>query len=341
MSISVPLLEVASLSFGAALILTPLLRRLAVATGTIDHPDVRKTHPEPTPLLGGVAVAAAAVAGPVLAWAALGSAVGLPHPGIIVGAALSLVIGLWDDRRPMPPLGKLIGQLAVALILVYWGTDVPELRAHPLAGTVAILAVAALLNAVNFLDAADGIVSALVPVAAGGFAALAMLYGAPVHLALAWALIGACCGFLVFNAPPARIFLGDAGSHVLGFALAALGMEALGRSLTGAHVAGVLLLFAYPFFDVLFVIGDRLLGRRPIYVAGVDHSIHRLGRLFGQWGTLGIVTLAAIANALVGIWVWGRGRTDIALGALLVSGLAYAVFGLWLRRVCPTPRSDT
>jgi UDP-GlcNAc:undecaprenyl-phosphate GlcNAc-1-phosphate transferase len=263
------------------------------------------------------------------------------HPGIVAGAVLSLVIGLWDDRRPMPPLGKLLGQLAVALVLVYWGTEVPGIRAHPLAGAVAILAVAALLNAVNFLDAADGIVAALVPVTAGGFAALAVLYGAPVHLALAWALVGACCGFLVFNAPPARIFLGDAGSHVLGFALAALGVQALGRSLTWPHVAGVLLLFAYPFFDVLFVIVDRVLRRRPIHVAGVDHSIHRLGRLCGQWGTLGIVSLAAAANALLGIWVWGRGRTDIALGALLVSGLAYGVFGIWLRRVCPTPRSDT
>ncbi|HEY7727475.1 MAG TPA: MraY family glycosyltransferase [Candidatus Eisenbacteria bacterium] len=341
MSPSIPLVEVASLSFGAALLLTPLARRLAVATGSLDHPNTRKTHPEPTPLLGGLAVAAAAVLGPVLARSMLGTALRAPHPGILVGAILSLAIGLWDDRRPMPPWGKLIGQLLVAALLVYWGTEVPALRAHPLAGAVALLAVAALLNAINFLDAADGIVAALVPVTAGGFAALALLGQAPVNLALAWALVGACCGFLVYNAPPARIFLGDAGSHVLGFALAALGIQALGGGVTWPRVAAVLLLFAYPFFDVLFVIGDRLLGGRPIYVAGVDHSIHRLGRLCGHWGTLGLVTIAAALNSLMGIWVWSRARVDLAVGALLISALAYAVFGFWLRRACPTPGSDT
>jgi UDP-GlcNAc:undecaprenyl-phosphate GlcNAc-1-phosphate transferase len=341
LSLPVPLLEVASLSFGAALLLTPLTRRLAVATGSLDVPDDRKTHPEPTPLLGGVAVAAAIVLGPVLARVTFGSEIRAPHPGIVAGGFLSLVIGLWDDRRPMPPLGKLVGQLAVALLLVYWGTDVPAFRTHPLAGVVAILAVAALLNATNFLDAADGIVSALVPVVAGGFAAIAVLHGARVPLALAWGMVGACCGFLVYNAPPARIFLGDAGSHLLGFALAALGVQALEGGLTWSRVAGVLLFFAYPFFDVLFVIVDRLAGGRPIYRAGVDHTVHRLGRLCGQWGTLGLVTLAVALNTLLGVWVWGERRTDLAVGALIVSGLAYAVFGIWLRRVCPTPRSVT
>jgi UDP-GlcNAc:undecaprenyl-phosphate GlcNAc-1-phosphate transferase len=341
LSFSVPLVEVASVSFGASLLLTPILRRLAVATGFIDHPDVRKTHPGPTPLLGGVAVAVAAVLGLAVARAVLHSPVDPLHPGVAAGAALSLAIGLWDDRRPMPPLGKLTGQLAVALLLIYWGTDVPALRGHPLAGAIAILAVTALLNAVNFLDAADGIVSALVPIVSGGFAALAILYGAPVHLALAWALLGACCGFLVYNAPPARIFLGDAGSHVLGFALAALGIQALGRSPSLPHVAAVLLLFAFPFFDVLFVIADRVRRGRPIWVAGVDHSIHRLGRLCGQWGTLGVVSLASVGNTLVGLWVWKEGSDGVAIAALLVSGLVYALFGHWLRRVCPTPQPDT
>jgi hypothetical protein len=103
----------------------------------------------------------------------------------------------------------------------------------------------------------------------------------------------------------------------------------------------VLLFFAYPFFDVFFVIVDRVVAGRPIYRAGVDHTVHRLGRLCGQWGTLGLVTLAVAVNTVLGIWVWGAGRTDLAVGALIVSGLAYAVFGIWLRRTCPTPRSVT
>ena len=341
MSQAVPLLEVAPLSFGAALILTPLLRRVALLTGSLDHPDDRKVHPAPTPLLGGVAVAAALIAGPLIASAAFRSAIAPPHPGILAGGALSLALGSWDDRRPMSASGKLLGQLAAALLLVYWGTDVPLFRSNPLAGAAALVGVVALLNAINFLDAADGIVAALVPVTAGGFVALALLHGAGVNLALAWGLVGACCGFLVYNAPPARIFLGDAGSHLLGFALAALGLEALQRELTLPHLAGVLLLFAYPLFDVVFVIVDRLLGRRPIHHAGVDHTTHRLGRLCGQWGTVAVITVMVSVNTCVGVWCWSVTSAAAALGALAVSGLGYAVLGTWLRRVCPTPRFDT
>ena len=332
-----PLLEVASLAFAAALAFTPLLRRIALLTGSLDHPDDRKTHPEPTPLLGGVAVIAALVAGPALAGLAFHSPVRAPHPGILAGGALSLALGLWDDRRPMPPTGKLIGQLAAALVLVYWGTDIPLVRSNPLAGIVALVGVVAVLNAVNFLDAADGVVSVLVPVIAGGFVALALLYGASVDLALAWGLVGACCGFLVYNAPPANIFLGDAGSHLLGFALAALGLQSLEKGLTVPHVAAVLLLLAYPLFDVAFVIVDRLLRHRPIHLAGVDHTTHRLGRLCGQWGVLGVVVTAVGVNTSLGVWTWGCGSSGFAITVLFVSGLAYAVFGVWLRRACPTP----
>ena len=90
-----------------------------------------------------------------------------------------------------------------------------------------VVGVVALLNAVNFLDAMDGVVGAAFPIIALGFVLLAIVQGASVDTALGWALIGACAGFLVYNAPPARIFLGDAGSHLLGFVLAALALQAL------------------------------------------------------------------------------------------------------------------
>ena len=336
-----PLLEVASLAFGASLALTPLIRRIAVATHFLDHPDVRKMHPEPTPLLGGVAVAAATVAGAVIGWLFLASNVSAPHVGIVAGALLSLGLGLWDDRHPVPALWKLAGQLLAAACLVYWGARVPFLRERPWAEVIALLGVVALLNAINFLDAMDGIVAALVPVTAGGFVALALMYGAQVDLALAWGLVGACCGFLVYNAPPARIFLGDAGSHLLGFALATLGLQALRGPFTWSHTAAVLIIFAYPLFDVVFVIADRLLEGRPIHIAGVNHTTHRLGRLCGQWGTLGVTTLAVTVSVSLGVWVWQRSDLASVSGALFVSALGYAIFGIWLRRTCPTPRFDT
>ena len=286
--------------------MTPIFVKIARSTGTLDHPDPRKSHAEPTPLLGGVAVALALLLAAALGRAFFSIPIALPRPGFFIGAALSLGMGLLDDRRPMPPLGKLAGQLAAALCLVLWGPQVEWIRASPLTLAAAILGVVALLNAINFLDAMDGIV-------------------------------GAGAGFLVYNAPPARIFLGDAGSHLLGFALAALTLQALQGPPTIPHLSAVALLLSYPLFDVIFVIVVRVVGGRPIYIGGVDHTTHRLGRRSGKWGALGIVAIAVTLNVCLGVLVWGLSDPQPVIAAVLVSGLGYAIFGAYLGRIGPTP----
>jgi len=331
-----PLLEVAGFAFFAALLLTPLTQRIARVTGYVDHPDPRKAHARTTPLLGGVAIAAALLLAPLLAIALGRSVIAAPSWGLVTGALIALTLGLIDDKKPLGPRGKLIGQFAAAACLVYWGTNVPALRTNPVLGLLALLGIATLLNAVNFLDNMDGILGSIIPVTAGGFAALALVHGAPVHLALAWGLIGACAGFLVYNAPPARIFLGDAGSHLLGYALAALALQSLEDSFTLPHVAAVITILAYPIFDATFVVWDRVSGRRPFYVGSIDHTTHRLGKLFGKWGTIAVVTLATTVNALLGVWMWGRSDAPSILVALCGSGLAYALFGTALRHISPT-----
>ncbi|MBI4364010.1 MAG: undecaprenyl/decaprenyl-phosphate alpha-N-acetylglucosaminyl 1-phosphate transferase [Candidatus Latescibacteria bacterium] len=333
---ALPLLVVAPLAFVAALVFTPLARRLARATGYLDQPASRKSHTEPTPLLGGVAIAAALVAAPLLARALSSTAIAPPHPGLLAGAFVALALGLVDDRRALRPGHKLAWQLVAGACLVWWGTDVEPLRHNPLLGLIALVGVVTLLNAINFLDNMDGLVGALVPITACGFVALGLIRGAPVHLAVAWGLVGACGGFLVFNAPPARIFLGDAGSHLLGFALAALALQSLEGGATWPHVAALLLILSYPLFDVTFVVVDRILGRRPVTAGSVDHTTHRLRTVLGPWGTMGVVSLAVCLGGIVGVWVWGRSDPLSIVGALCVSALGYAVFGLFLRRIRPT-----
>ncbi len=336
-----PLLAVASFSFGAALLFTPLARALARATGYLDHPGERKPHPEPTALLGGLAVAAALAAGPLLAVLVVGDTIVSPPLGIWIGAALSLLLGLIDDRAPMSPAGKLLGQIAAALFLVVGGTESGFVAEHPILAAASILGVVAVLNAINFLDAMDGIVSALVPVTGLSFVALSLLYGADVDLALAWGAVGAAAGFLVYNAPPAKIFLGDAGSHVLGFVLAALAVRALDGAATWPHLAALLAIFSYPIFDVVFVVAVRVGEARPIHVGGVDHTTHRLGRICGRWGTLGVITLLTTLGAIAGTWIWGLESGSLAALAFACLGLGYAIFGLWLGRARPTPAFDT
>jgi UDP-GlcNAc:undecaprenyl-phosphate/decaprenyl-phosphate GlcNAc-1-phosphate transferase len=331
----------APLAFGVALLATPLVRRLAAATGYIDHPDPRKHHPEPTPLLGGVAIAAALVLGPALARLLAGADIALPSGGVLFGAALSLALGLVDDRRPMRPLGKLAGQVAAALLLVLWGKTGGFLAHQPLLVAVALVGVVALLNAVNFLDAMDGIVAAVVPISAAAFLALALIHGAAMDRALGWAVVGAAAGFLVYNAPPARIFLGDAGSHLLGFALAALTLQVLDDALTLPHAAAVLWILSYPLFDVIFVTLDRLLARRPITEGSIEHSTHKLGRICGRWGTVAVISAVVAATSVVGVGIWGARSDALAIVAVLILGLGYAIFGGYLRRKRPTPRFDT
>ena len=339
--IAPPILFVAPLSFIVGILLTPLVRRAAIATGSLDHPAPRKHHPEPTPLLGGVAVAGAVLLGPILARLLVGADVGWPRAGVLFGAGLSLVLGLIDDRRPMRPVGKLVGQIAAGLTLVLWGVPGGFFLDRPLLAAVALLYVVALLNAVNFLDAMDGIVAAVVPIASAAFLAIGLLFGARVDAAVAWGLVGGCASFLVYNAPPARIFLGDAGSHLLGFALAALALQALQGSLTWPHAAAVACVLSYPVFDVLFVVWDRIATGRPIASGSTDHTTHRLGRICGRWGTLAVVTALVTLTGTLGVWLWGLENPAVATAALLALGLGYAVFGTYLRRKRPTPASDT
>ncbi|HET9252973.1 MAG TPA: MraY family glycosyltransferase [Candidatus Eisenbacteria bacterium] len=340
MTVSDSHLLLAPFAFAFALALTPAFGWLARRTGYLDHPDPRKKHAAPTPLLGGVAIAAAVVLAYLLARAVLRLHLpGIPS-GVVAGAALSLFLGLIDDRHPMRPLGKMAGQIAAALCLVLWGPEVAWLRDSPLAMAAAVVVAVALLNAVNFLDAMDGVVGASFPIITLGFVLLAVVHGAPVDTALGWALIGACAGFLVYNAPPARIFLGDAGSHLLGFILAALALQSLAQEPSLPHLASVALLLAYPLFDVTFVVVDRTLRRRPIHVGGVDHTTHRLSRTCGVWGTVGVVASVAMASTGLGLWVWDLSDTQGAMAVVLLSGLAYALFGVYLRRIGPTPSFD-
>jgi UDP-GlcNAc:undecaprenyl-phosphate GlcNAc-1-phosphate transferase len=240
-----------------------------------------------------------------------------PAPGIILGAAISLVLGLIDDWRPMGPLGKLVGQVAAAASLILWGPRVEWLHGHPVIIAVAIVAVVALLNAVNFLDAMDGIVGTLLPIIGAGFVALAVLYHAPIATALGWSIVGACAGFLVYNAPPARIFLRDEP--------------------TLPHLASVGILLAYPLFDVVFVVKDRTARRKPIYVGGVDHTTHRLSRRWGAWPTLGLLAFLNVVHVALALWVWGLSGPQAVIPLVLIFGLGYAIFGAYLRRLSPTP----
>lgn len=255
----------------------PLFVRLAWVTGYLDHPEARKLHTSATALLGGVAVFVAALATWGLAMRLM------PHDPaaweayyLLFGAAIALGLGLWDDRFGMSPNIKMLGQAAAATMIVAGGA-VPELGLPAgVEGILALVAIVALMNAVNFLDNMNGMVGGIAAIALLGFAWTSLERGANGVAAAQLALAGACLGFLPHNFPRAKIFLGDAGSLLLGYSLGASALLAMKGAPPGWGQAGPAIMLAYPAFDLIFVVVTRLRDGRPVQQGGKDHSNHRL-----------------------------------------------------------------
>ena len=306
----------------AALIVTPLMLRLAWATGYLDHPEARKLHTSATALLGGPGVFVAAVIG----WAITVSRMAHAPADweayyLLTGAGVALALGLWDDRFGMQPSFKMMGQAAAATLIVSAGV-VPN-TGLPIGvnGALAMIGIIALMNAVNFLDNMNGMVGGLAPIALAGFAWMSMERGADGVAAAQLALAGACVGFLPFNFPRARIFLGDAGSLFLGYSLGASALIAMRSQPHGWAQIGPLLALGYPAFDMVFVVITRLRDGAPVYQGGKDHTNHRLATLLGTPAlTVGVVWLVAIALAASGF----------ALTRLPQAGLRAALLAAWL-----------
>jgi UDP-GlcNAc:undecaprenyl-phosphate GlcNAc-1-phosphate transferase len=260
--------------FIVALVLTPWLVRLARRVGVLDQPGARKLHVEPTPYLGGLAVVAASCAA------------GLAPGGTslqvitIVGCGVAIaMLGLLDDWRSQGPLLKVSVETVAACDLWLAGIRGGVFGAPWADLLVTIVWVVAITNAMNLLDNADGAATGVAAISALGLFVIAAVQGDLLIAALAVAVAGGCLGFLRYNFPPAKIFLGDGGSLVLGFLLAAIGLE---LDLVGPSgvVRGAIAVLAIgvPIFDLLLVVSSRSLAGRPVHVGGTDHVAHRLSK---------------------------------------------------------------
>src|SRR5262249_15383220 len=199
---------------------TPLRRRLVAV------PSSERWHDTPTPLFGGIGMFAGLTTGLWLAAAVGAFPVTEALVGIYVGVTMLFVAGLVDDFHALSPRLKLALQLAAAIVVLATGTEVQLIHEKVVGWALAIFWLVAMTNAFNLLDNMDGLAATLAGIAFGFFAIDAVTIH-PNHATLAFALAGAlaCAGFLPFNLRPrqrALVFMGDAGSQTLGFALAAL-----------------------------------------------------------------------------------------------------------------------
>jgi UDP-GlcNAc:undecaprenyl-phosphate/decaprenyl-phosphate GlcNAc-1-phosphate transferase len=280
------------------LLRTPLAARLGAA------PRDDRWHQRTTPMLGGIGIFVGLLAGFWVAIAADAAPASRELIAILGGCAILFVAGLLDDLFSLGPLPKLAAQLAAAGVVIGNGLTISGLISNNfLAGTVALVWLVGMTNAFNLLDNMDGLAATLAGIAAVFFAIDALtVHQNDAVLALALALALACAGFLPFNLRPKRsaaVFMGDSGSQVLGFALAALGLTASWK-VAGTTVATLLLpvlVLAVPILDTTLVTVVRLLDGRPVYQGGRDHTSHRLV-YHGLSERRAVVLLAVISAAL-------------------------------------------
>ncbi len=250
------------LAFAVSLLLTPIVRHLATVAGITDAPGPRRIHQRVIPRSGGVAVAVAVAV-------AIGLVVGLPpHLGVlaIAGGALLLAVGLADDVLSLSPRLKLGGQIVAAVLAVAGGLRLGLIAPDGAGGLLALIDAAATVawivfvtNAVNLTDGLDGLASGIGTVAMSWLALSAIRGGDPSAALVPIAFTGALLGFLVYNFNPASIFLGDAGSLVIGYAMAVLPLAG-----PGGHALpplAICLLGAVPVTDTLIAIARRFLSR--------------------------------------------------------------------------------
>jgi UDP-GlcNAc:undecaprenyl-phosphate GlcNAc-1-phosphate transferase len=293
----------ALLAFLVTLGLTPLMRRLALRTGLLDHPAARKIHRQPTPLLGGLAIYAGAMTG------LLAVTGGDPEPAlraIALGATLLVVVGLLDDAGRLHHQIKLFaGMPAAAALLLVSGVRLHLVTTlahggHALDTALTLLWVVGVTAAFSILDHMDGLCAGTAALTAAGYAVLAILSGQPQVAVVAAVTAAAALGFLGWNFHPASIFMGDAGAMLLGFLVAASGLLVAPPANGPLHATLVrALILLLPAFDTLLVSVSRLRrGLLPFAAPGTDHTAHRLAAA-GMTQRAAVVTLYGVS--VVGI----------------------------------------
>ena len=323
-----PYLPIIIASAVVAFLATPLTRILAHRVGMVDQPGLRKAHRLPVPLLGGLAMylalAVAFIAFGSPDWRAQGA-------GILGGATLLFLTGLWDDRFGAPVWVKLTAQVVAAIVVMAVGIQVRLLNIWWLDGLITLIWILGITNAVNLMDNMDGLAAGITLVAAMFFFAMAALEGQGLVASLAAALAGAAAGFLFYNFAPAMSFMGDAGSLTLGFSLAVIGIKLrfVHYPLASTWMAPVVVLGVL-IFDTTLVSLSRLRRRRSIFQGGSDHTSHRLAQTgMGQSRAVLTLYIAAVALGSVAIFITGSTPriANITFAVLVAAGLlGLAVF---------------
>lgn len=292
-----------AMSFATSIVMTDLVRRLALRWEFMDHPGERKMHISPIPLMGGVAICVTfylwllvSFLAPRLflefgsEWwaerflAGLGTNASTKLTGVLTGGMLIFLLGVVDDLKVLTPEVKLAGQIGAALVLVLSGMRIEMfVFSNPwLGGAVTLFWIVALTNSLNFLDNMDGLAGGVSVIAACSFFLAVQEHEQYLVRLVLVIFVGAVAGFLFHNLNPARIFMGDAGAMFCGYILATvaiMGTFHTAQTPSRVAVAAPILALSVPIFDTMSVVYIRWRNGESIMKGDKRHFSHRLVRL--------------------------------------------------------------
>ncbi len=322
------ILFAALFGLGVSAALVPACRALAFRLNCVARPSSDRWHKRPTPLLGGVAIVVTVLAGAIL-FGVRGNLLQL-----LLAGGLIFVVGITDDLLSLKPSTKLIAEIAVASVLVFFGFRLLWTPSLTLDLLLTMIWIVGVTNAFNLLDNMDGLCAGVALIA--GITLLAGTPAATPQAVILAVMSGALAGFLFYNFNPASIFMGDSGSLFLGLMFSALALD----SGHGRHASGVFsvvfapaLMLLIPIFDTTLVTVLRIISGRRASQGGRDHSSHRLVAvgLSERWAVGVLWILAALAGVIAHAVARDSGAWSFPAAALFV--LAMAIFAVYLSHV--------
>lgn len=303
------MLGAGAVAMAATSLCTPAVRRLALRLNLVDRPNHRSIHHEATPTLGGLAIL-----GGILVGCVIFAPLDVKLAGLLLAGTLLAFVGAIDDALNLSPLDKLLAMVAAALLLCRFGVVIDGIALPfggrwvdfgPWAWPITVLWIVGVINAVNFIDGVDGLAAGVSAISAGTIGVLAAAWFiaerqpaiAEDHRMVAVvgvAVAGSCLGFLRWNFHPAQIFMGDAGSQLLGLTLA--GLSIIGLFKTALLFIVPIVVLGLPLMDITWVVVRRTASGRPAYVADQGHIHHRLlARGISQrWAVLILYGVSAV-----------------------------------------------
>lgn len=330
-------LILALFSFVVAFATTPLVKKLAFKIGAIDVPkETRKIHNKPMPRMGGFGIFIAFVIGMTLSQGALLTT----EKGILIGATIIVIGGILDDVMELKPKYKLVFQISAAIVLILHGVYINSIT-NPFSALsdgyisiqllsipITIIWVVAITNALNLIDGLDGLSAGVGLIACVTIYIVAIIADRNSVATLTAILGGAILGFLPYNFNPASIFMGDTGSQLLGFLLAAISMEGAVKSATAFAVAVPILALGLPIYDTLFAVIRRKVNGKPIMQGDRGHLHHRLLDL-GLTQRQSVIIMYLISACLGGIAILAMEISTKRAYFLLASVISLLVIMAW------------